>query len=580
VAYILLFTLLLMIAGCITAPAQPGGVITGRVVTDDGNGLSNLSVRLFPASTGQRGVRSGREASAVTDEDGNFRFTDLSRSLYSVNVFPTKEYAMQPLQGSERRERRYYRVGDNITLTLVKGGVITGKVTTADGQPMTGVQVFATMVRDAEGHPVRQSFGGRPRMTDDRGIYRLFGLPPGTYIVNTSGRGYFYGMSPSEGDVPTYYPSSTRDTAAEVLVTSGGEATGVDIRFRNERGHVISGTVTGGGESSSPLTSYVSVTLFSVAAGAPVGGSGIQPGDSNKGFAINGVVDGEYEITARGSSQEGVGFVSSPRRITVKGTDVTGIELKLAPMASISGHVVLEASPNACESKSKHSAEEIMITARRDEKNPTTSSTFPFGLIDIAVSDKGEFTFQSLTPGRYRLETRLPGENWYIKSLTAPASAPRTARRAPTARPGNESDVSLSGSDLKSGDKISGLTLTVTEGAAGLRGRVVAEKEGSPLPSRLRIHLVPAEVDLSDEVLRYAETVINKDGVFGFANLAPGRYWLLTRPVPDDEPADRPATSAAWDKHERGKLRKEAEAKKLEVELRPCQRVSDYSISF
>jgi hypothetical protein len=57
---------------------------------------------------------------------------------------------------------------------------------------------------------------------------------------------------------------------------------------------------------------------------------------------------------------------------------------------------------------------------------------------------------------------------------------------------------------------------------------------------------------------------------------ASGKYWLLARPIPDSEPNDKPARPPAWDASERAKLRLEAEAANVVIELKPCQRVSDY----
>jgi protocatechuate 3,4-dioxygenase beta subunit len=570
------WTTSLLIVGYIIANAQTDGVITGRVVNDEGSGVPNLPVHIFQAPTGQRGPSGRAGTMVVTDEDGNFRITGLSPSLYSVNVGQMKEYAVQPSQAFNRREQRYYRVGDNITITLVKGGVITGRVTAADGRPMVGVQVGATMVRDAEGHPVRQSFGGRPRMTDDRGIYRLYGLMPGTYIVSTNGRMMYSQMPTFQGSVTTYHPSSTRDTAAEMAVTSGGEVTGADIRFRDERGHVISGTVT---VASAPNpSSYTSVSLLSVTTGMMVGSGFVRPDASDRGFAVHGVTDGEYEIFATSNDNEGMVSTSTPRRVTVRGADITGIELKLTPLSSVSGQVVVESSANICESKSQRSIQEIMIFARSEEKTALMFASYFTFSSHVVVNDKGQFTIPSLSPSGYRFEIRLPREDWYAKSITLPA--PAGARRTPAGRATNVGDASRAGLELKSGDKVTGITVTVAEGAAGLSGKVVAEGEGARLPSRSRVHLVPVDPALSNDVLRYAEVLMSTDGTFVFVNLAPGRYWVLACPVPDDEPVDRPARRSAWDGADRAKLRMEAEAKKLEVELKPCQRVSDFSIRF
>ena len=49
---------------------------------------------------------------------------------------------------------------------------------------------------------------------------------------------------------------------------------------------------------------------------------------------------------------------------------------------------------------------------------------------------------------------------------------------------------------------------------------------------------------------------------------------------PEDEPSDGPPSPAAWDAVERAKLRKEAEAMKTEVELKPCQRITDQVVKY
>ncbi|MCI0660748.1 MAG: carboxypeptidase-like regulatory domain-containing protein [Acidobacteria bacterium] len=567
---------LLLISNFILTNAQQGGTITGRVVNDEGTGVPNMALYVNPAPTGLRDSFNPGNTMVVTDEDGNFRATGLTPSLYTINVFQAKEYTMQPLNAAERREQRYYRTGDNVSITLVRGGVITGKITNSDGQPIVGVQVAATMVRESEGFPVRQSSGGgRARATDDRGIYRLFGLSPGTYIVSTNGRMMYYGASPYDGNVTTYHPSSTRDTATEVTVNSGGEMTGIDIRFRGERGRVVSGAVTNAAESSP--TTYTYVTLISTPSGGVTGSSNTRTDENNKGgFAITGVTDGEYDVFAISSGNEGIVAHSATRRVTVNGADVTGIELRLSPLASVSGQLLIETSTNPCESKSKGVIEEIMIYARNDD--PSSNASLPSIMLmsNVVPNEKGEFTLPKLLPSRYRLETRLPNEDWFTKSIALPAS---TAARRPQAGISLR-DISRTGLELKSGDTVTGIKITIATGAAGLRGKVIAEKEGASLPSRLRVHLVPVESALANDALRYSEVLMNNDGTFAFTNLAPGKYWLLTRPVPNDEPVDRPPRPPAWDNTERAKLRLEAETKKVEFEPKPCQRLSDITIKY
>ena len=81
----------------------------------------------------------------------------------------------------------YYRPGDNATITLIKGGVITGTVKNLNGDPLIAISVRAIRVRDAEGKPIPFQISLRDRLTDDRGVYRLYALPPGTYVVAAGG---------------------------------------------------------------------------------------------------------------------------------------------------------------------------------------------------------------------------------------------------------------------------------------------------------------------------------------------------------------------------------------------------------
>ncbi len=555
-------------------PEAQTGVITGRVVTEDGSGLPGMTVTLTPVAADRRTILRGSQNRTSTDEDGNFKFTGLAPLVYSVSASSAKGYVQSPVPVSERPDSDYHRIGANVTITMIKGGAITGRVTNAMGEPLIGVQVNAAMARGAEGSADRGN-SGNLRFTDDRGVYRIYGLSPGTYVVFTRNRFHPF-PSPYDKDGPTYYPSSTRETAAEVTVTGGGEASGVDIRYRGDRGHAVSGSIS---FSGGPIASSVSIMI---ALANTV--TGVVRSDADRfseRFAIYAVTDGEYEITGRWilPSNEEI-IASAPRRIVVKGADVGGIELKLLPMASIAGKFALEATPGVCESKRKWSLEEALLAIRTvtkpGEATPARSKTVVNGL-----NEKGEFAVYYLAADRYFLEPSLPNENWYVKAITAPASTSTSANTSgASARGALSADISRNGITLKAGDKITGVVATIAEGAAGLSGKAIPAAEGSRLPARLRIHLVPAEARAADEVLRYAETHAGSDGSFSFSNLAPGKYALLARAAQDEETSDRSVAPIAWDADERAKLHREATAAKNEIELRSCGRVKDFVLRF
>ena len=317
----LLFVMLLLSSA--TAHAQETGSISGQVVTDSGRPLSNFSINISSIGSGSRGV----SRSTSTDAEGRFEFNNLPNRSY--NIFPSarKGYVLEPparLGG--------LRLGENVTIRMTKGGVITGRVTDPNGGPLVSLSVSAIRIRDQEGKKVSGGGSGSPSATDDRGVYRLYGLQPGTYLVVAGGGQSVTvpALSPYYGDVPTFHPSSTRDTAAEIKVGNGEEVSGVDIRYRGETGRVVSGKISGG-ETTQAIANVV---LRHAQTGAITGGTFVTPTQTQSGFAIASIPDGEYELTAtRGNPDSGEFFYSEPRRVTVKGADVTGIELRLTPAA-------------------------------------------------------------------------------------------------------------------------------------------------------------------------------------------------------------------------------------------------------
>ncbi|MEW6208141.1 MAG: carboxypeptidase-like regulatory domain-containing protein [Acidobacteriota bacterium] len=524
------------------------GAIRGRLITDDGQPILKATVRINAVR-----MTSGVGRVVGVEEDGRFEAADLASGLYRIFVI-APGYA-NPVNPAERK---FYRPGDFVTIKLARGGVITGAVSAFTGEPVVAVPVRAIRVRDEEGRPLRFPSSSQSRQTDDRGVYRLYGLLPGYYLIAAGSGPSFTSMQFSDytEHSPTYYPSATRDTAAEVAVRGGQEITGADIRYRAERGYSISGTVTG---NIPPSTmGGASVTLRQISGGVNQSVQVMQ-GEA-RAFAIHGVADGEYEITARSFAQTGEGDVSPARRVTVKGADVTGLELALAPLGSISGRIVLESSPTACKKDRTPLPQEIALTALedrgKDEGVRQASETAP--------DEKGEFTLRGLEAASYRLDFNLP-DVWYVREITSPAGAKKTADTAAVA--------------IKSGEKATGLIIAIAEGAASLSGRLVGEKENEPLPSRTRLHLVPAEKELSDNPLRYAEAIVKSDGLFAFTNIAPGRYRLLARAMADDE-IFSDARPAVWDAAGRRKLRAEAETITAVIELKPCQKMIDHLLKF
>jgi hypothetical protein len=548
------------------------GTITGRVVTDSGQPLPNASISL----RGSQPLFQPR--TTTTDSEGNFQVSGLDPVLYGVAasapayVMPARDPDSQP---------NYYRVGDTVTVSLIKGGVITGLVQSSTGEPVVQIAVKAVMVRDANGQRPKYSAFQMQRTTDDRGIYRIYGLLPGTYVVSTGGRGvfnaFFYAY---ENDAPTYAPSSSRDTAAEIIVRAGEEIGSVDIRYRGEPGHTISGFVSGTPESNLNMPS--NVTLLHISNGAPMSSSfSFQPPNS-KGFAFYGVGDGEYDLVAQASLGPGETAISEPRRITVKGADITGIELLVKPLGSIGGRVALEKSDAPeCKNKRQPLFSETLVVARRSEKDLPQDQPrlLSFFAAQGSPSKAGEFQLRNMAPGPYTLVARFFAKYWYLRSIAREAPAPASAIAGKTGTPKRLADLARDGINLRFGERHRDITFTLTEGAASLRG-AVKPASGEAVPSKLYVHLIPAEKENLEDVLRFFADEVQADGTFTLNNLPPGRYWIIARVAGVNESQLQTRVRAPGEMPLRAQLRRTAEAAKTEIEFKPCQNVSGYSLPY
>ena len=566
------------------------GAITGRVVSEDGP-LPFVSITVLPVSTNNnnnRGPGNNTFRSVMTDGEGNFKVDGLRASAWQVT--PSAQGYVVEATNDEGAEP-YFRIGEAATIRMTKGSVITGRVLNSVGEPLIAVPVSVQYVRDAQGRPASGGGTGGGFQTDDRGVYRIYGLQPGSYVISagrTGGGGPGGGggrLSPYDGDVPTYFPSATRDTAVEVSVSSGSETGGIDIQYRGDKGRAISGKITGatastanrgfGGPGGGGGPGGISVTLTHAATGAMFNRTFVQSRNGTNTYALYGVPDGEYEVAAERNSPGDNDAASAPRRVMVTGRDVTGIDLALMPLASIQARLQLEAEIKdiKCEVKRKPAFTEQLFFLQPEENstNPQRRNLRrPIFDNHLGSPDRaGEMNFRNLNIGRYHLLAKLLDDNWYIRSITLPGTLVKATPKAPAKA--TIVDVARNGLNLKSGDKLTGLTVKVSEGAAAVKGKVKAE-ENNPLPPMLHVYLVPIEKERADDVLRYAETGIGNDGSFSFGHLAPGKYWLTTRIEVDD------ANKKIRDNAERAKLRREAEAANSVVELQACQRMTNYEV--
>ena len=536
-----------------SAQAEKPGTISGRVVNESGRPLPNTSISLR-----RLGSLNPESITATTDREGKFEVSGLARASYQIFAF-LEGYAPLLRGDLDDTKARVYHVGDSVTLVLTKGGVITGAVTNQAGEPVVGVNVRALMVHVTNSLPFPYS-AGPTDLTDDRGVYRIYGLPEGTYVVWAGGggeSGYTPNEDPFDSDVPTYAPASTRDTAEEIVVRAGVESNGVDIQYRGESGHTVSGTA-GAPNSNQPLGFAVSLISTS---GLQSGMKAFQRMD-NRGFIIHGVDDGDYNISAISFRQDGELMLSPAKQIKVRGADVSGVELIVQPLSSVAGRVVLEETKTTeCTDKERPVFTETLVSAKNASD---TLGPIPWSLwTTVNADEQGNILLKNLPPGRYYFNSQHFAKDWYLKSLSFVSSRTLDAARTWTT--------------LKPGDRLNGLTITLAQGAASLRGQIALSKGETPA-QKLYVYLIPAEKEMVDDPLRFYGAAVTAEGKVALNNLAPGRYLGFAQEVTDESVSPLTRLRSPDGTAYRSSLRRKAETVKTEIELKPCQKAADLKV--
>lgn len=541
-------------------PAPRSGSIRGRVLTESGQPIPNASV-FVSASTNPPTVRR-----TASDTKGLFQFDHLDVALYTVSA--SAPGYIQPPRDPDNDQPIFFRLGDEITFHLVKGGVITGAVTNPAGEPLVGISVRALMVRDVNGKPSKGFSITSERFTDDRGVYRLYGLRPGSYVVATGGRSNFGALiNGYETDAPTYAPSSVRETAAEVNVVAGAESAGVDIRHRGEEGRRVSGSVVSPNMTAGSFST--SVNLRKVRGGTYESTFNLFMGQQLS-FEFYGIADGEYVVEAQTNVSLNEIALSEPKRITVKGADISGIALTTQPLATLAGRIALEpSSAPECKGKRRPLFEETLVTSSRmfEEKVKEEPRPTMFTRMQTLGDKNGQFLVRFMSSGKYNLSARVPAKYWFLRGISTQSSGPRPAA----------SDVARSGLTVKNGERAK-VTITLTEGAASLRGTIKREGPGG-LPSGLVAFLVPAEREAGENPLRFYATTVEANGQFVFSNLSPGSYRPILRRIEPEDPFNLTTFRNVEEVGNRSKLLREAESKKLVVDLKPCQNIVDFELN-
>lgn len=442
--------LALLVAG-VASRAQSGperaSVIAGVIVAagSDRAPIANVRVELTDRLTGDA-------VAASTSRDGRFVFEKLAAGAYVLSAskpaFVTARFgaAATNRSGTAIVVRRGEEVRD-LSMVLQRGAAITGVVFDALGAPSARKFVTVLQLKPGPSGPVWVKVLAdaslpdfRGATTDDRGVYRIYGLAPGDYRVavglDQDNGGYTLhrttqadierarqlinepvaattpnglpqlsdltipGASPARGEVvrytPVYYPGTpSLANAATITLGYGEERDGVDVHLQWTKTARIDGTFVGieaaPGEPQPRVVFQVvgndpGAVAFKSATGVP---------QTNAQFSVDGMAPGNYRVEAlMAVFGTDAGASSHPTKwgfadVIVNGADVSGVMVSLRPGVKVTGRVMVDDAPAVGSAK-------ITLTP---EGVPAGSMSAP----RTVDSSSGTFVVPELSPVSYRI---------------------------------------------------------------------------------------------------------------------------------------------------------------------------------
>jgi protocatechuate 3,4-dioxygenase beta subunit len=453
-------------------------------------------------------------AKAVTDEDGNYKLTGLTAGKFSVFPLSKSYVEIGANNFGDATEQVNVAEGEAVTkidFSLVRGGVITGRITDAEGHPLIGERVSVVIKGSKpDTGPQMPMLGSARNATDDRGIYRVYGLAPGSYTVSVgqpAGAAVsIMGISGSPF-VKTFYPSVLDESRATAIeIKEGSEIKDVNISVgKPDAGHSVSGRVIDADSGQPVPNAYIAhstVTEGNAQMGA-MNFTGNQS-DANGRFRLEGLRPGHYAVYTLNPGATSATY-SEPTTFEIADADVTGIEIKIKHGATINGVAVIE---NNSDPAVASLLQTLSVYAYVEQKGLGAPS---YATSQIAAD--GSFHFTGLAPGKARLG---------IQGFPTP---PKGISLVRTELDGVEQPEGI---DLTAGGQINGLRLVFAYGTGSVRGIVTQENGPPPDGTSLQVMIRSASGD-SRRLRRQSE--LDARLQFFIENLPPGEYELVVRGV-------------------------------------------------
>ena len=441
-------------------------------------------------------VLYGDGDSAIRLPSGKLETTTDANGVYRLTGLPAGSYWVKPMTPAFVEMGRKVTIGDGetaagIDFELVKGGVITGRITDADGHPVIEERVDLFDAEPASNQTAEKVGNVRLQngQTDDRGIYRILGVAPGRYKVavgNDGGNVLWRSVARRYRRV--FFSGVTDPGRATVIeVSEGSETSHVDITLDGPiRTFAASGVVLDE-QTNQPAPNmqcwisdqrreFIPLEVIS---------------NSQGQFQIDRLLPGDYQV--RAEPQDGDGVRSNPVSFQIVDRDIDGLVIKTAKGAGIAGVVVLE-----------NNKDPVVMDKLRQLSVGTwnlTAADSQYVWHSSPINPDYSFSIKGLNAGSVLLSIDHEEAGFSLARIEYPKATPTD--RIP----------------VNADQQITGVRVIVRYGTATINGTVKIVNGQLPGHSRLLVRV--KEINALD---RLSGVEVDDRGHFTIRNLAAGTY--------------------------------------------------------